>query len=106
MVSAEHENRIGEISGFLDRLCIRHYINRQPGGPDIVAYMMHGRVAIEYETGKKRFDETVAMIERRRGGYSRVIVIVNDRFAAKYKKSLERGNVSVVEFSWLGRLWL
>ncbi len=101
-VSDEHEERVREISERLGGLHIRHYVNRRPGGPDIVAYA-GGRIAIEYETGRKNFGETAAMIRDRSGAYSRTIVVVNDDHASRYA-GLSGNRIEVLPFSRLGAL--
>ncbi len=101
--SMEHETRIKEISDRLTAKGVDHYVNRNRVGPDIIAYR-EGKIAIEYETGRKRFDDTVRMIEGRKPDYSRVIVVVNDAFAARYAEVLARDNVQVIGFSGLSSL--
>ncbi|HUY70291.1 MAG TPA: ATP-binding protein [Candidatus Baltobacteraceae bacterium] len=85
-LSIEHEVYIRKIIAALDSLKIKNYIMDNSRGPDIVCYLNGKKTAIEYETGRKNFEETAKMIGKRRDEYGNVIVFVNDSKIAEYRK--------------------
>lgn len=97
--SEEHDRAVGAISARLGALGVKHYVT-SGSGPDIVAYK-EGKVAIEYETGRKNFDETSAMIAKRGEGYARTMVFVNDLYVERYK-TLRSDFVGIIPMSELG----
>ncbi len=96
-LSLEHELSVKRISSVLSEIGIRHSVTRGKG-PDIIAYIGNGRVAIEYETGKKRAPETAKMLEKRKESFARTILIANDSKASCYKR-FESDNLSIVPLS-------
>ena len=55
---------------------------------DISAYINGARIAVEYETGRKRIEDTVSMLKGRLALYSKVLVFVNDAHFEAYSKAL------------------
>lgn len=84
----EHEVMVSKIRSILQGAGIDAYIHNRANGPDLVAYFKEGKAAIEYETGTKRIEESVAMIKGRLGDYQKVIVVVNDASVWKYRDAL------------------
>lgn len=82
--SAEHDLYVNLISRKLRDSGIQNEIYNSSYGPDIVAYSKGERVAVEYETGRKGFEETRSMLLSRKRNYDRVIVIANDSCYEKY----------------------
>ncbi|MGC8586542.1 MAG: ATP-binding protein [Candidatus Micrarchaeia archaeon] len=80
LLSIEHEVRIRQISDRLSECGIANRVNKSFRGPDIIA----GKIAIEYETGRKRIASTLRMLAKRKE-YEKVIVIANDNFFEMYK---------------------
>ncbi|HVC57880.1 MAG TPA: ATP-binding protein [Candidatus Acidoferrales bacterium] len=85
-LSIEHEVYVRKIIAVLDASGVRNYIMDNSKGPDAVCYLNGKKTAIEYETGRKNFDETARMIEKRKAEYGSVIVFVNDSRIAEYQK--------------------
>ncbi len=79
-LSAEHEVMVTMIAEYLNASGIINWPNKNPRGPDIVAYYSGYKIAVEYETGRKKVEETAAMINKRRNYYDFTLVIVNDAF--------------------------
>jgi len=85
--SAEHDVMVSLISRHLGERGIRNKIYNSSFGPDIILFESGGkRAAVEYETGSKKVEETARMLERRRGRYGKVVVVVNDAFYDAYSK--------------------
>lgn len=82
--SAEHDIMVNRISRSLSSQGMRNLIYNSSYGPDIVAFDGRERIAIEYETGMKRVDDTQHMLSSREKYYRKVIVIVNDKHFERY----------------------
>ncbi len=81
--SAEHKFFVYEIGRILSSHGIKFYASRH--GPDIVAYC-NGRVAIEYETGKKSIEKTALMLMHRKKSFAQIIIVVNSMHYDEYKR--------------------
>ncbi len=86
--SPEHDIAIGIISKKLKSQGIRNRIYNSSFGPDIIAYRGERQIAVEYETGSKKIEESMAMIAKRGEKYGRVIVIVNDDVYKDYSERM------------------
>ena len=62
----------------LKKLGIGNKIYNTSHGPDIIARIGKKRIAIEYETGRKSEEETLAMLEKRKGYFDKVIIVANE----------------------------
>jgi hypothetical protein len=87
-MSLEHEINVTKISEILSANEISNSIIDNANGPDISAYINGVKVAIEYETGRKRIEETVSMLKGRLAYYHKVMVFVNDAHFDSYSKAL------------------
>ncbi len=76
--SAEHDIMVSLISKYLTENGIRNMVYNNAYGPDVIAYKDGEKIAIEYETGLKRPEDTERMLRRRGEKYAKVIVIGND----------------------------
>ena len=85
--SAEHDIMLGRISRKLSSDGIRNSIYNSSYGPDIVAFYDGEKVAIEYETGMKKVEDTLAMLSSRSRYYKQIAVIVNDKHFDRYSKA-------------------
>jgi Helicase HerA, central domain len=83
-VSIEHEVWVRKICDFLNSNGIRNSIIDNSKGPDISLVKNGKRIAIEYETGSKRFESTVKMIESRSAKYDEVIIVTGDSSYSYY----------------------
>ena len=95
-VSIEHEVCVRKIHELLERSEIRNYVTGGKG-PDIVALCNDGKIAVEYETGRKKLKESAAMIESRRKEYDRVVIFANSKAYRFYKNYFECSNVMVFD---------
>ncbi len=102
-LSTEHEVCVKKVSEFLIELNIKNKIWDGPYGPDIIV-LEKDRIAVEYETGKKRLHESEKMFDERAKEFSAVIIVVNDRFHRFYKKSFERNKIFTLPFSELAQI--
>ncbi len=102
-VSIEHEVCIRKLSDILSSKGITHKIVDVPSGPDIEAYRKGRKVAIEYETGKKRVYKTVDMIRRRGRAYNHIIVVVKDSSFDEFSNRI-RGMAIVIPYSQADRI--
>jgi len=75
--SVEHDIMVHLISMHLKKFGIGNKIYNTSYGPDIIARIGRKRVAIEYETGRKSDEETLAMLEKRKAHFDKVIVVAN-----------------------------
>ncbi|MEM3841510.1 MAG: hypothetical protein QXN59_02365, partial [Candidatus Micrarchaeaceae archaeon] len=82
--SAEHAVMVRKIFESVSASGVSCRILNRPGAPDLAVYYCGSRIAIEYETGKKKLDESKAMVSKRANEYDYVIVIVNDGHANPY----------------------
>ncbi|MDE1873523.1 MAG: ATP-binding protein [Candidatus Micrarchaeota archaeon] len=73
--SAEHDVMVGLISRYLTENGIKNRIYNNAYGPDVIAYKNGGRVAVEYETGMKKPEDTERMLRTRKGGYLETVVL-------------------------------
>jgi hypothetical protein len=101
--SAEHEVCVIKIKEELDRSGINNAIIDNSNGPDIVAYANGKKIAIEYETGRKSINETIAMLEARLKDYDEIIVLVNDAHYEFYKASVTKDRICVFPISGTGK---
>jgi hypothetical protein len=100
----EHEVMVSKINGILQTSGISSYIYDRANGPDIVAYGKEGKVAIEYETGSKNLEESLAMFRSRAKEYAKTIVVVREGETERYRKALEGGSASVLGASDISSL--
>ncbi len=96
-LSIEHEVSIKRISEKLGKIDIKHYINKSGKGPDLVAYSNNGKIAIEYETGKKSKLDTSKMLESRLDEFNKVIVFVNSNALKFYKDYFEKERIKIID---------
>ena len=89
------------IQSCLNAAGVRSYIHDRANGLDIVAFGPSGRIAIEYETGSKNLKESLEMLDRRKGHYSAVVLVVND---AHFQRYSEAWNGDIVKASQLGEV--
>ncbi|EET89772.1 MAG: DUF87 domain-containing protein [Candidatus Micrarchaeales archaeon] len=82
--SIEHQVCVRQISRILSASGIANRIMGGPLRPDLAASMFGVRIAIEYETGKKKFLESRAMVLSRLLKYDIVVVVVNDFAEERY----------------------
>ncbi len=94
----EHEVMVNKIFEELKRCKIRSYIYDKANGPDIVAYCAKGKIAIEYESGKKNMNSTQEMVQSRSEFY-KVVVVVNDIYYEKAKLALSQTGCIMVKSS-------
>jgi Cdc6-like AAA superfamily ATPase len=73
--SAEHDVMVSLISRYLTENGIRNRIYNNSYGPDVIAYKDGKRIAVEYETGMKKAEETEEMLRKRRERYGGVVVL-------------------------------
>ncbi len=97
----EHEVMVERIRKLLDEAGIMSYVHNRANGPDVVAYGKEGKTAIEYETGSKRLEESLEMLKRREKEYAKVILVVNDAHAARYREACKGTGIVAVEASRL-----
>ncbi len=97
--SAEHKFFVSEIGRLLSAHGIKFYASRH--GPDIVAYC-NGKVAIEYETGRKNIEGTAAMLEQRRKSFSLIVIVVNGSHYHEYEKRFP--NFKIIKSSSISML--
>jgi hypothetical protein len=95
-LSIEHEVYVTKISESLSEHGISNQIIDNSHGPDLIAYSNGGRIAIEYETGRKNIEETVPMLNSRLADFGKVIVFVNDAYADFYAKNIANSRISVL----------
>jgi ABC-type dipeptide/oligopeptide/nickel transport system ATPase subunit len=100
-VSIEHEVCVELISRRLRDLGVENRVVDNAFGPDIVAYAAGKEIAIEYETGKKRIEDTARMVEKRRTEYGGVIVFVNSAAYKFYSDYFGDWGISVLDISGL-----
>lgn len=101
-VSIEHEVCVRKISDILSKRGVTHKIIDTPNGPDIEAYRKGERIAVEYETGRKRVRKTADMIRRRRERFKHVMVVVNDSYLSVFRKGID--GAAVMPFSEAERI--
>jgi hypothetical protein len=94
-LSIEHEIYVTKISECLRKRGISNQIIDNSNGPDVIAYPNGGRIAIEYETGRKKIEETRTMLNSRLSDYGKVMVFVNDTYADFYAKNIANSRISV-----------
>ncbi|HUB92730.1 MAG TPA: ATP-binding protein [Candidatus Saccharimonadales bacterium] len=94
--SAEHDLYVNLISRKLTSSGIRNEVYNSSYGPDIIAYSNGSSVAVEYETGRKKPEETSEMLLARKKKYEKVVVIVND---AHYGKQGAAEGITFVRLS-------
>ncbi|MDE1869332.1 MAG: ATP-binding protein, partial [Candidatus Micrarchaeota archaeon] len=94
-LSIEHEVCVRKISELLTKNGVKNSIVDNSNGPDIIAYTAAGRVAIEYETGRKAISDTIKMLEKRSCEYSKIIVVVNSSAAKSYTVNIPK-NIYVI----------
>ncbi len=82
--SPEHDICTGIISRHLKSAGVRNFVHNNSYGPDVIAFSRGCRIAVEYETGSKRTDESLAMINSRKPKYDETVVLVNDASYDKY----------------------
>jgi len=99
--SVEHERQVSRIASRLSTLGVRHYIQNNSKGPDLVAYMNGVKTAIEYETGRKRYKSTMQMLYSREKEFKRIIVFVNSRAYNFYKSYFHGENAEVIDIKEL-----
>ncbi len=75
--SAEHDISASIIGDKLAGIGIRNSVRNPMHGPDLVAYIMDSKVAVEYETGTKHTEDTSKMLDSRKE-YEYIIVVTND----------------------------
>jgi len=97
-VSLEHRICVQKIHEALDKQGVSNYITGGKG-PDIVAHCKAGRVAIEYETGRKPLRESAAMIKSRVDVYAAVVIFTNSKAYMFYKSYFENGSVKVFDIA-------
>ncbi|MGC8586830.1 MAG: ATP-binding protein [Candidatus Micrarchaeia archaeon] len=97
--SIEHEVSVKKIAEALYSLSIKASIINNSNGPDLVAYHDGKKIAIEYETGRKKFSDTARMIAARKKDYDAVIIVVNDAAYKFYKNYFEDDSVCVIPSS-------
>ena len=83
--SPEHDLSVALISNAIGKSGIRNIIHNKPFGPDIIAFLDRGRIAIEYETGRKDIQKSISMLHSRLREYNKVLLIVNDGEIERYK---------------------
>lgn len=93
--SPEHEIRTRVIARYLKDNGVNAMVYDSSYGPDIIA-RTGKRIAVEYETGMKRLEDTARMIEGRRARYDAIVVVVNDMHAERYR---EMTGIVTVPFS-------
>ena len=103
-LSIEHEVMVIKMREVVRNSGRESYIHDRANGPDIVAYGKDGRVAIEYETGSKDLGESLAMFSSRKPGFSKVIVVVNDRALDRYREALDGTDTPVIGASYISTL--
>ena len=91
--SIEHDIMVHLISMHLKKLGIGNKVYNTSYGPDIIARIGKRRIAIEYETGRKSEDETLAMLERRKERFDKVIIVTNA--AGAFSKIKEAEGIKV-----------
>jgi hypothetical protein len=96
-MSIEHSVYVQKLHELLGTHGIRNYVMCGSNGPDIVAHGNNGKVAIEYETGRKPLRKSAEMIRARRGSYSMVIVFANSGAYRFYKSYFEDDGVKVFD---------
>ncbi len=96
-MSIEHAVYVQKIHELLDLSGIRNYVMSGSNGPDIVAHCSKGKVAVEYETGRKSLRESGEMIRSRHSEYSKVIVFANSGAYGFYRNYFDDGNVKVFD---------
>ncbi len=100
----EHEVMVALMQEVIRNAGMDSYIHDRANGPDVVAYGKDGKVAIEYETGSKDLSESLAMFRSRRPAYARVIVVVKDSEAGRYREALAGDGVPVLASSDISAL--
>ena len=94
--SIEHEVSVKRISARLTGLHIKHYVNTNTPGPDLVAYVEGGKVAVEYETGKKGRDATAEMLRSRAAAFKSTLVFANSDALKFYRDYFSGNGVAVL----------
>lgn len=94
-LSLEHEVMVMQISHMLTDKRIANYIQDNSRGPDIVAFENGKRIAIEYETGRKSFMETAAMLRHRSSGYAGCVVYVKHGDVLRYGHAFSSKNIRI-----------
>ncbi|MDE1851752.1 MAG: ATP-binding protein [Candidatus Micrarchaeota archaeon] len=82
--SPEHEIRVRVMARYLKEQGVQCAVYDSAYGPDIMV-RTGKRIAVEYETGMKRLEDTARMIEGRKAKYDSIVVVVNDLHADRYK---------------------
>ena len=98
-LSIEHEVMVMRISAELHISGVFNYIMDNSIGPDIVVRAAGGRIAVEYETGRKSIRSTAAMLKAREAKYDAIILIVNESAFGFYRSNFAGGKVSVLSSS-------
>lgn len=95
--SPEHDICVALISSVLKECGIRNYIYNKAYGPDIIAFYNGKRIAVEYETGKKDIEKSVAMLRSRMKEYDDVLLIANNKAVDEYVgKGLAAASISTL----------
>jgi hypothetical protein len=97
----EHEVYTRKISRFLTENDIKHMVVGGPGKPDLSAEIDGSRVAIEYETGKKKLEYSMDMFMDRIRDFDALIVITNPAVVVNYARALQRSRAVVGTFEEL-----
>ena len=80
----EHDITIYLIKKHLESLGIYSLIYNKAYGPDLTIEKNNIKIAVEYETGLKNFNETKDMINERLKTFDKILVLCNNSFLERY----------------------
>jgi hypothetical protein len=100
-LSIEHEVCVKRIADKLEDQKIKSYILDNSRGPDLVAYIDGKKIAIEYETGSKRYESTAKMLNARKKGYFKTLIFTNSAVTKFYKDYFAEDKVQVLDIKEL-----
>lgn len=92
----EHDISIYLINKHLQKLGEHSIIYNKAYGPDLSLDKNNMKIAIEYETGLKNFDESKKMIEDRLKTFNKALVICNNSAFDRYK-NINNENINIIK---------
>jgi hypothetical protein len=83
--SAEHDIYVNIISRHLTSIGIRNTVHNAAYGPDVVAFKDRQRIAIEYETGSNSMQDATRMLQSRKKGFNKIVVVAKQQNLDRYQ---------------------
>ena len=101
--TSEHEISIYLIKMHLEKLGTYSLIYNKSYGPDLTFEKNNLKIAVEYETGLKKFDDSEKMINERFKTFDKVLVLCNDSVFEKYTK-IQNEDIKIISINEFLRL--